>query len=198
MQRFSLHWLAAVLLIVAPVGALDQVNKPVREVRTQPDHIAPLATLNETWLATDLIVRGRVLGSGPMDKQIGSRGALVRTAQRVKVLDVFRAPQGTDGEAGELIFLQSGGERDRPDHIQRVVREGFPLLQPGREYVLFLAKAEGGAWGSAYGPDGVFENVNGMVQPFGGAETSLRQKGLKWHEFIRVLTNFGIQGAAKK
>ena len=39
--------------------------------------------------------------------------------------------------------------------------------------------------------------MNGIVQPFGGAETSLRQKGLKWQEFIQILTNFGIQGAVK-
>jgi hypothetical protein len=43
----------------------ELAQKPVKEATTYPSFIGPAATLNETFLSTDLVLRGRVLGSSP-------------------------------------------------------------------------------------------------------------------------------------
>jgi hypothetical protein len=55
----------------------------------------------------------------------------------VKVLEVFRGSYVRDDE---ITVVQSGGDRDRGVHIERLSAHGFPLLETGKEYVLFLGE----------------------------------------------------------
>ncbi len=183
--------LAGSVWCVAAESAHGQ--KPVKEHTSHPDFIAPPSSLNETVLATPLIVRGRILGSGPRDTgQVGNPGTWIRTAHRLQVIETLHSPP--DAELGdEITVVQTGGERDRGTHVERLNVNRFPLLQPGKEYVLFLEPAYGDAWGSAYGPDGVFEKVGERVAPLGTSPTSVRQRDLSWAEFLTVVRNFGIQ-----
>lgn len=186
--------LVGVLLGLVSVKAADQGQKPVKEQTIYTEFIGPPSTLNETVLSTELIVRGRILGNAPMDKtHVGNRGTWIRTGHRVRVLEVLRAPAGVE-PINEITVVQTGGDRDRGQHVERLTTHRFPLLHPGKEYVFFLERAENGAWGSAYGPDGVFERDGDQVRPLGVSKMAARQGDLTWTEFIQVVTNFGIQG----
>jgi len=196
LPRIFSSLLLGVLLVVSTwtVSASNgQATKPVEQTTTHPDFIAPPSSLNETMLSTDLVLRGRVIGGAPRDKpHAGNRGTWIRTGHRVKVLEVFRAPAGIDLEDREITVMQSGGDRDRGNHIERLTTARFPLLEKGQEYVLFLERADVSDWGSAYGPDGVFENVDDRVRPFGTSQVAARQRNLQWTEFLKSLRNFGV------
>lgn len=201
MKRIISSLLLGCALLIAPIWAISATNgqaaKPTKEVTTQPDFIGPPPSLNETVLSTDLILRGRVIGGAPRDTpHAGNRGTWIRTGHRVKVLEVFRAPAGTDLEGQEITVIQTGGDRDRGNHIERLTTSRFPLLQNGKEYVLFLERADVSDWGSAYGPDGVFEDANGQVRPFGTSQVAERQRSKPWTEFLKLLRNQGIGGGA--
>jgi hypothetical protein len=175
-------------------ASAERVQKPVKEQTIYPSFIGPPPTLNETMLSAELVVLGRVLGNSPRDKaHVENGGTWIRTGHRVKVLDVFRAPAGSDLGGHEITVVQSGGERDRGTHIERLSTHGFPLLEIGKEYVLLLARAGGEEWGSAYGPDGAFERFGDRVLPLGKSETSARQRNQDWDQFLQVLRNLGIQ-----
>jgi hypothetical protein len=186
------------LLVPVSLSAVDVQTtnaKPIRTVTTHPDFIAPPPSLNEAMLSTDLIVRGRIIGSVPRDKtHAANRGIWIRSGHRVEVLEVFLAPAGVDVEAREITVIQTGGDRDRGDHIERLTTASFPLLENGKEYVLFLERADVSDWGSAYGPDGVFENMNGQVHPIGTSELSVRLRTRPWPEFLVLLRNLGVGG----
>ncbi|CAN5741693.1 hypothetical protein BH18ACI5_BH18ACI5_15250 [soil metagenome] len=185
MAAFTLGWLA--------IGVTEAVQKPLKEQTTYPSFIAPPATLNETVLSTDLVLLGRVVGSIQRDRpHPGNHGVWIRTGHRVKVLEVFRGPSGHDLSDQEITVVQSGGDRDRGGHIERLSAHGFPQLATGKEYVLFLTNS-GEDWGPAYGPDAVFERSGDRVLPFGKSQTSTRQATQSWTEFLTVLRNSGIQ-----
>jgi hypothetical protein len=174
-------------------AAHGRQNKRVQIETIHPDFIAPPENLNETFLQTPFVIRGRVIGNDPKDKaHAENRGVWIRTAYRVEVLEIFRAPVGLSLPR-EVTVIQSGGDRDRGSHIERLEVGGFPQLHSGSEYVMFLARADSDAWGSAYGPDGVFERVGTKVVPLGNSKLSLSQKGKDWEIFVRAVRNHGIQ-----
>lgn len=177
------------------VGRFAQA-KPIKEQPIYVEFNGPPSSLNEAILSVEVVLRGRVVGSGPRDKAAprGGRGMWIRTGHRVKVLEVFRAPTSLDLTDAEITVVQRGGDRDRGSYVGRTIVPGFPLLGSGNEYVLFLARADTD-WTPAYGPDGVFENAGERVRPLGMSQMATRQKDLPWAEFVQLLRNFGV-GAA--
>jgi hypothetical protein len=61
--------------------------------------------------------------------------------------------------------------RDRGAYIEQVIEAGFPPLEPGHEYLLFVRwRDTDQGWVVAYGADGVIELGNGNVRSAGNAK----------------------------
>ena len=193
-------WMAMVLAstplhaLGGPGQAAAGQNKPIR---TEPLFITfkgPSASTSLLQMITesDAVVRGRVVGSSPRDGQVGPVQAM-RTAFHVQVLEILHAAGNHVVDPNrQLQFIVSGGDRDRGAYIERVVPDGFPLLEQGHEYLLFLKwdpYIDG--WGPPYGPDGVLDIHTGVVVSAGRAALTERHKGKPAAEVLKEFRQYG-------
>ena len=111
----------------------------------------------------DLVSSGSVVGARPADSIDPSGVRNVRTLFKVTATEVFRniSSQVVD-DAIEV--ARSVGERDRGAYIERVIQDGFPSFEIGRNYLMFLKWSNAqNAWVPAFGPDSVLDLTDGIA-----------------------------------
>jgi hypothetical protein len=189
-RTITLLAVGVVFATAAPIASGhggQKPNKPVRESFIFTEWKGPKATLADTILAVDAVVRVRVLGSTVRDTK-----DLV-TAYRLKVEEIIQAFGGRAVDASEITLLRDVGERDRGAYIERLIENPpFPPIELGHEYVLFLNWSPSrGAWEPAIGPDSVIDITKGIVEARGTAAITSAAKGQPAAEYLTLLRRFG-------
>lgn len=173
--------------LIASRQVEQQPPKPVKEVYNNTYWKGPAATLSETILAVNAVVRGRVVGGTPRDTQKD-----VATAYRVKVEEIIHAGGGQPVNEPEITILRRIGERDRGAYVERTIEPDFPPLELGHQYVLFLNwNSYTSGWVPAIGPDSVIDITTGVVQSAGVADVMSAHKGKPAAEYLELLRRLG-------
>ena len=155
----------ACLLLASSLLATEISSKPVRTIETVS--IAP-DSIDGLWNDAQLAVHVRVVDSR-QGSSSGGRRTRFFTVHRALILDVLKSEVSADcaSQAPEVLhcapvagqdmeFLQYAGEFETEDEIVRYVDE--PLLESGKEYVLFLSWNAGvKGFLPFYGRNGAFE-----------------------------------------
>ncbi len=153
-------------------------GKPVKTSVVSTYFKGPPDSLSEMVTKADAVVRLRMTGSSiraPVRQNTAER---VMTAYRFHVLEIMHSFGGHNVDAEQIIVLKDGGELDKGTHVERIVHEGFPSFEPGREYVLFLKwNVALGGWVPAFGPDSALDISKGHVDSPGSASITNKHKG---------------------
>lgn len=183
-----------VLVAAASVACTSsaQGSKPIVEDRLIVEFVAPPPTLNEMIFSADLVVVGRLTAAKPHDDDSpGIPHAWLKTLFTLKVRELLHvSPLVEVRDPNQIPIERKGGERDRGDHVERVIESRFPAFQVGEEYVLFLRKF-GDVWRAAYGPDSAFRISDGHVTALGSSAVARAQHGKTEEEFLRAIRNLG-------
>jgi hypothetical protein len=168
---------AAVALAMGDIVAqTSSSGKPVKTAVVSTYFKAPPNSLSEMVTTADAVIRVRATGtSTPFPRGKWDR---VMSAYRFRVLEIMHSFGGYNVDPEQITVLKDGGDLDRGAYIERVVHEGFPPFEPGREYVLFLkwnSPLEG--WVPAFGPDSVWDVSKGHVESPGSASVTKTHKG---------------------
>jgi hypothetical protein len=164
-----------------------QPPKRVKEVYSNTYWKGPAATLTETILAVDAVVRGRVLGGEPRDTKDN-----VTTAYRFKVDEIIHALGGHPVDESEITILRNIGDRDRGAYIERTIDSDFPPFELGQQYVVFLNwDPYRDAWVPGIGPDSVIDITTAVVRSPGYADLTKAQKGKPAAEYLELLRRLG-------
>jgi hypothetical protein len=184
---FAIGVAFATAVVIASSHGRQKSNKPVKESYIFNEWKAPEATLTDTILAVDAVVRVRVLGSTVRDTE-----DLV-TAYRLKVEEIIQAFGGRAVDESEITLLRKVGERDRGAYIERMIESPtFTPIELGHEYVLFLQwSPSSGAWTPAIGPDGVLDITKGIVESRGTAAITSAAKGKPAAGYLELLRRLG-------
>ncbi len=95
----------------------------------------PLYTFESAINESATIVWGKVLGKGDtvINEQTDSLGQTFNEYFREVTIEIIDCAKG-DIQAGEMIYLEPGGETEDTIYIM----DGAPLVTPGQEYIFFL------------------------------------------------------------
>lgn len=179
--------LATVTASVASKQSQQQPSKPIKHFYNNTYWKGPAATLAETILAVDAVVRGRVLGGEPRDTKDN-----VTTAYRFKVDEIIHAFGGHPVNESEITILRNIGDRDRGAYIERTIDSDFPPFELGQQYVVFLNwDPYRGAWVPGIGPDSLIDITTGVVRSPGYHDLTKAQKGKPAAEYLELLRRLG-------
>jgi hypothetical protein len=149
--------LAAVLLLATPLalGGMDLVAGQ-KSVVSVPMRVEPrggaVATLDELWANSTIVVEGAIEAERPADRVVGGIFD-VRTTYEVRVIEVFKGAPRLN--AATIPVRRRGGIRDRGDRIEHHVPVDYPLFKAGERYLLFLRQRE---WSRATPEPGLYYN----------------------------------------
>lgn len=177
---------AAPLLVLCALYAVQPQDKPVRTERVFTEFFGPPPSLPEMMNAAEAVARVRLERERPHDRQFAHEvGPRVMTLHTGVVLEVFKNDATHPLVEGEGIgVIRQGGRRDRGQHIEDVVQDGFPPFHHG-EYVLFLRwHPDYAGWVSAFGPDGAYAIEGAQVGSLGSRPVSKAQHGRPAEEFL--------------
>jgi hypothetical protein len=151
-------------------------QKPIQSEFANTYFKAPPPSLDGMIADADLVIVGRVLNA---NGRYEPNGIHVLTAHRVRIDELLYIKSGLTPPGDELTFVRNGGDIDLGTHVKRVIEDGFPPVEPGHQYVLFLFWNRAlDAWKPAFGPDSVLDVSSGKVLSPGKATItdSLRGK----------------------
>jgi hypothetical protein len=167
-------------------AAQQQATKPVIVDSYGRFFRTPAETLAETILQADAVVRGRIVGSKPDDRD------QIVTAFRFKVIEVMHTSGGRVVNPSEIDILRGIGERDRGSHIERRVQERFPPFDTGHEYVMYLSwNSALNGWVPAFGPDSAIDITSGRVDSYGKAKITVEHKDKSPEHYLDLVRGFG-------
>lgn len=169
----SLVCLAFVSLVLLSPDARGASQKPVKTVVNDTDFIEPPPQLASAFSEASAVALVRVVSrSSGVRTRPGYPDEIV-TEYSVQVERVFKSAPKTiiAGSSDKVMVL--GGDADRGDHIERQVQKRFPHLKNNARYVLFLRYVDSfGGWMVKWGPHGVYELDNKVVQTPGWSALS--------------------------
>jgi hypothetical protein len=150
------------------------------------EYLAPPPTLREMSLAADAVVRARVVGSQPADRQNGQR---IQTAYQFKISDILHNYGDPIGdERNPLRVLRFGGDRERGGKIVRAYESRFPQFAVGSEFILFLHWNEHEQlWEIMWGPAGLIELTNGRGKAWSKVGPASAANGRDANELIESI-----------
>ena len=192
-QRVLMPYLVCGCLSIATMPPSTQ-GKPVKQSYIYGEFQGPPDSLTEMVLKVDAVVRVRVVAAVPHDPDPhDTNPPRVITAFTCRVLEILHAFGGHSVDPNRLQVLLIGGDRDRGAYVERVIHSGFPLLETGHEYLLFLLWDEAfiGGWTPSFGPNGVFDITTGVVDTPGTRKVATDQKGKKAEDFVLIVRRFG-------
>ena len=123
-----------------------------------------MATLEELWSRSDVVVEGVIEGEEPADYASGERTA-VNTMYDLRVTILYKHSALARTETPVIKVRRQGGTRDRGDHVETALPTNYPMFERGETYILFLktrtwvppATQVGTYYSEAtYGPDSAF------------------------------------------
>lgn len=160
------HTVGLLFMTMAGVtgGILLASQKPVVTIPIRVEPRGAVATFEELWAGSTLVVDGVVEAERPADREVA--GILdVRTTYVVRVTEVFKGSGVLKGQP-TIPVRRRGGIRDRGERVEHHSPVNYPLFKAGERYILFLRQQE---WSAAtpepgiyynettYGPDSVFQ-----------------------------------------
>lgn len=175
--------LLVMLTTLTAVTRAKQSSKPIKEHHIGTYFKGPPDSLREMALDADAVVRGRLLGGSPND-----RNNEVFTAFKLKVDEILHAFGGRRVDPSEIVILRRTGDRDRGSYVERTVQENFPAFELGHEYVMYLAWNEPlKAWVPAFGPDSVLDITKGVIESAGRANITSAQRGRSAEDYLNAV-----------
>lgn len=126
-------------------------QKPVKTREMHGDGgPGPAQSLDALWTMSPLIVDAVIKSVRPADQLMRVPGRpssedqiWVQTAYQLEINEVFRDSLGLLKASRPIEVLQTGGDRDRGDHVDSVIDPTFTRFRRGERYVLFLKPLRG-------------------------------------------------------
>lgn len=152
-------------LIIAALTRRSHVTNPVsrpviRDTVFTSFKAAP-DSLRDMVHKADVVLVGTIEGNGePHDLDEHE----LQTLYRVRTKSVLHTSGRHPLDPNNVAVLRRGGTRERPDHTQVQIQNGFPAFELNHTYVLFLAWDDfNDAWMPAFGPPSVIDLTSGSV-----------------------------------
>jgi hypothetical protein len=157
------------VLLSTPVIALQ---KPVITTNRHVDYRDRIFSADELWNAASVVVDVTITSSQPLDVKT-AKSVAEFTVYDALVFEVYKPSSQVKSAGSTIRVRRTGGDRDRGQHIERTVEDGFPPFQVGEQYTLFLREhvANGDIFYSALvGPDGAFKVNGNLLETHGKRE----------------------------
>ena len=177
----------ALSLLAAYSLAVSAQKKPVQTMPFTVEGRGALATLDELWSMSDIVVEGIIGGSYAADYQL-TRTTVVNTMYELNLSTVYKASADVRPGTPSVVLRRVGGTREFADRIEKSVPTNYPLFEAGERYILFLKRREwtpapGVPYTGIYytettqGPDSVFRVLSaGLAAPGRSALTDQLQQ----------------------
>jgi hypothetical protein len=108
----------------------------------------------------ELVVRALVVSSRP---HLSADGVSIFSDYTMQVLDEILSRKGPI-QKQTIVVSEPGGTLTIDGHKVFAWDPQFPPMEPGDEYILFLRRNADGEYGVAYGSQGAFRNIGGLVE----------------------------------
>lgn len=162
------------------VTAQGQTGKPVKTVTTWVDRGGPgTLDLAEALQRVEDVAEVSIVGTTMRPISPGasrSPAAPTRFFEAI-VLDTYKQTK-IAGKGAQIVIEQQGGEVEESTQIVNYVDPGFPVLDKGGQYILYLKWNQNtGAFSIIYGPDGAFQVEGSGLRSPGHSPITLAQTG---------------------
>jgi hypothetical protein len=181
MSAFGIYWVV-LLSILAPTSAGQTGQKPVVSKPVPMEGRGALATLEELWAKSDVVVEGIIQKEEP--GEVTTRdGSILYTFYDVRLVAVYKTSPRVSAGATTIRMRRRGGVRDRGNHIEAQLSENYPLFKLGERYLLFVRQSrEDGPQGlyyyeTTYGPDSAFEVQGSSISSKGKSSLARSMSG---------------------